>query len=506
MGPLEQVDTPSSPTEVIGLPCFPLLLFLGTKEANEVLVRPRRANQFLEELKQGNMERECNEERCTWEEAREIFEDTDKTEKFWNKYKDGDACLSKPCAHRGRCVDGIGGYTCYCYEGYQGSNCEIAIPQLCENQNGGCQHFCKVEQGNIECSCADGYYLASDDKSCESNEPFKCGVLIASKTRTVFRYQRPNITEGNATWLNLTHAEGSNTSTFGLPESSLPGSNSSDPIVEKEVEEEEISDEVSGMTRIVNGKDCPPGECPWQALLIDEHNVGFCGGTILNEYIILTAAHCLNHTSFITVRLGEFDVRVHEGTESTHYLETALTHKLYRSDTFHNDIAILKLATPIKFSRYILPACLPEPDFAENVLMKQQDGMVSGFGRLGENLDTSPILQRLSVPYVPQQTCKESSSFRISAHMFCAGYDNKAMDSCRGDSGGPHVTEYKNTYFVTGVVSWGEGCARDGKYGVYTQVSKFTKWIRYIMKLLMRKDTSLGRVRRHPGTFKRLYL
>ncbi|XP_077582335.1 coagulation factor X [Stigmatopora nigra] len=481
-------------------------VFLGTEEASQVLNRPRRANQFFEEVKQGNMERECKEERCSWEEAREIFEDTALTDSFWATYTDGDACLSTPCAHRGRCEDGIGRYTCYCYHGYKGVNCEIAIPQLCENENGGCQHYCKVYEGNIACSCADGYYLTSDEKSCESNEPFKCGVLHASKTRTIFRYQRTNVTEGNVTEFNQTYAEGNDTSNLDLPESFPPGSNSSEPILEEYVEEEEIHSQVTGMTRIVNGKDCPPGECPWQALLIDEHNVGFCGGTILNEYIILTAAHCLNHTHFITVRLGEFNLKATEGTESDHYVESAFTHRMYRKDTFHNDIAILKLDKPIKFSRYILPACLPDTDFAENVLMKQLSGMVSGFGRLGENRDPSNILQRLSVPYVPLQTCKESSDFRISAHMFCAGYDKIAKDSCRGDSGGPHVTEYKNTYFVTGVVSWGEGCAREGKYGVYTQVSKFTKWIRYVINLLLNKNKSPGRVRRNPGTFKRLYL
>ncbi|XP_051913419.1 coagulation factor X [Hippocampus zosterae] len=480
-------------------------VFLGTEEASQVLIRPRRANKFFEELKQGDMERECREERCSWEEAREIFEDAAKTDRFWATYFDGDACLSTPCAHRGRCEDGIGSYTCYCYEGYQGFNCEIAIPQLCENQNGGCQHFCKVEQGNIECSCADGYFLANDDKSCESNEPFKCGVTITGKTRTSFRYQRPNITEGNVTEFNQTHVESNDTAAASLTEGSPHGNLTSEEMVQESVEEEEVFSDVVGMTRIVNGENCASEECPWQALLLDENDKGFCGGTILNEYIILTAAHCMNHTSYISVRLGEFDLLADDGNEATYYLETALTHKLYRSDTFHNDIALLKLASPIKFSRHILPACLPEPDFAEKVLMKQQDGMVSGFGRLGQNLPTSTILQRLSVPYVPQQTCKESSSFRISAHMFCAGYDKKAMDSCRGDSGGPHVTAYKNTHFITGIVSWGEGCAKEGKYGVYTQVSKFIKWIRTAMKVLLRKEKSGGRARRQGQPFRRMY-
>lgn len=123
-----------------------------------------------------------------------------------------------PCVNKGRCKDGIGSYTCFCLSGYQGFNCEIGkqcgkcrqmlflvffffkgdfkklfqsvliaastvtslkttvvfcvsavVPQLCENENGGCEHFCQVVRGNVQCSCADGYYLEPDDKSCQSN-------------------------------------------------------------------------------------------------------------------------------------------------------------------------------------------------------------------------------------------------------------------------------------------------------------------------------------------------
>lgn len=127
------------------------------------------------------------------------------------------------------------------------------------------------------------------------------------------------------------------------------------------------------------------------------------------------------------------------------------------------------------------------------VLMRQPDGMVSGFGRLGQRRQPSTILQRLTVPYVDRQTCIESTHLRISTRMFCAGYDKIAKDACQGDSGGPHVTRYGNTYFVTGIVSWGEGCAKDGKYGVYTQVSKFVNWIREgMLKLMPLKKRSIN--------------
>ncbi|KAK2857212.1 hypothetical protein Q5P01_005947 [Channa striata] len=432
-------------------------VFLDDKAASQVLMRRKRANSFMEEFKKGNMERECREERCSLEEAREIFEDEQKTRDFWAVYVDGDACESFPCANGGVCKDGIGSYSCYCRTGYQGFNCEIVIPELCENKNGGCEHFCSVFNENVKCSCADGYFLASDDKSCQSNQTFKCGAIITKDVRTVFSL------------------------------------------------EAKFNSRRASMTRIVNGEDCPPGECPWQALLLNEDHQGFCGGTILNEYIILTAAHCMNQSRYIYVKLGEFDTLVEHGNEATHTVETIITHNKYKPDTYLNDIALIKLSKPIKFSKYMLPACIPEQEFAEKVLMRQPEGIVSGFGRLGEGRQTSTILQRLAMPYVERVNCIESTQLRISTRMFCAGYHSTPKDACQGDSGGPHVTRYRDTYFITGVVSWGEGCARRGKYGVYTQVSKYINWIRSGIEQLMPKKSG-KRTKRHRGPIERLYL
>ncbi|KAM6957990.1 uncharacterized protein LKV04_022126 [Tautogolabrus adspersus] len=471
-------------------------IFLDGRAANQVLTRRRRANSFFEEVKQGDMERECVEERCSLEEAREIFEDKQKTDEFWAKYVDGDACLSQPCAYGGVCKDGIGSYTCFCQSGYQGFDCEIVIPELCENKNGGCEHFCQVHNGNIRCSCTDGYYLASDDKSCHSNETFKCGAIYTEDIRTVFRYQRENVTAENATMVNLTDLNSSTSLNVSISQT-LPN---------EEVFEEYITSQIASMTRIVGGEDCPPGECPWQALLMNEEDRGFCGGTILNEYIILTAAHCMNQSRYIYIKVGEFDMLVDSGNEAIHLVETIISHNRYKPETFLNDIALIKLATPIKFTRFILPACLPESDFAEKVLMKEPEGMVSGFGRLSERREQSTILQRLTVPYVERQICMESTQLRISPLMFCAGYDQEAKDACQGDSGGPHVTRYHNTYFVTGIVSWGEGCARKGKYGIYTQVSKYIRWIRHGINKLVSKKAGGNRLKRHTGLIKRLTL
>uniref|UniRef100_A0A2K6GQ39 Coagulation factor X n=1 Tax=Propithecus coquereli TaxID=379532 RepID=A0A2K6GQ39_PROCO len=102
-------------------------VFIDRERASSVLVRVKRANSFLEEMKKGNLERECMEETCSYEEAREVFEDNEKTNEFWNKYKDGDQCERDPCQNQGLCTDGLGEYTCTCQEGFEGKNCELSM-------------------------------------------------------------------------------------------------------------------------------------------------------------------------------------------------------------------------------------------------------------------------------------------------------------------------------------------------------------------------------------------
>lgn len=162
-------------------------------------------------------------------------------------------------------------------------------------------------------------------------------------------------------------------------------------------------------------------------------------------------------------------------------VERILTHPKFVLQTYNFDIALIELKIPLQFSENVKAACLPTVDFANQILMKQELGMVSGFGRLEEKGRTSLTLQVINVPYVERKDCMLSSNFEITENMFCAGYHSEAKDACQGDSGGPHVTQYRGTYFVTGIVSWGEGCARQGKYGVYTKVSKFIVWLKRLM-------------------------
>uniref|UniRef100_A0A8C0U5T1 Coagulation factor Xa n=1 Tax=Cyanistes caeruleus TaxID=156563 RepID=A0A8C0U5T1_CYACU len=205
----------------------------------------------------------------------------------------GNQCSSNPCHYGGHCKDGIGSYTCTCLDGYQGKNCEFVIPKFCRINNGDCEQFCSVRRDgrkDVLCSCADGYALAEDGKRCVATVKFPCGkVFVARQKRSVLSPADYNngTSDEEMTFANGTSAEEGFAITTESPTPPPDNRTSSKtPYVD---------------TRIVGGDECPPGQCPWQAVLIDEEGEEFCGGTVLSENFILTAAHCINQSKEIKV-------------------------------------------------------------------------------------------------------------------------------------------------------------------------------------------------------------
>ncbi|XP_026013321.1 coagulation factor VII [Astatotilapia calliptera] len=394
---------------------------LEKSEASGFLHRTRRANFFLEEIKTGNLERECIEEKCSYEEAREIFAHPQQLENFWRTYTAVDKCLSSPCKNRATCTRNIDTYICKCPPGFHGYNCEKVRSNTpsCRYRNGGCEHFCReLQDGSPICFCAPGYRLELDNSTCMPEDAVVCG--------------RP---------------------------------------------------QVHFAPRVVNGIMCPKGHCPWQALLA-ENNQFFCGAIVLSDRWLLTAAHCVYQkpSTVLHIVVGEHDIWEEEKTEQWRRVLKVVCHEDYNVTSSDSDLALLKLHRPVKLGRHVVPICLPARNSTfTRTLASIRHSTVSGWGRLAEFGSTSRYLQRLQLPRVPVQECRLHTGLNITKNMICAGFKRGGQDACKGDSGGPLVTRYKKTWFLTGVVSWGKGCGQENMYGVYTKVTNFLYWIENIM-------------------------
>lgn len=236
---------------------------------------------------------------------------------------------------------------------------------------------------------------------------------------------------------------------------------------------------------IVGGVKSDPQARPWQVALFHlEKNKTqksyLCGGTILNNRWILTAAHCLKTTAAesIEVLVGT-QTLVSGGSRIK--VEKIIIHPDYRSNTKDSDIALVKLTSFVQIPRIEII----NPSDELNYSPAGAAVTVVGWGRtLSDTADDLPKeLREVTVPLVESKTCYDrykKAGIDISDNMLCAGFKVGGKDSCGGDSGGPLIvkSDVDNKVFQVGIVSWGIGCAQPENYGVYTRVSKFYNWIK----------------------------
>ncbi|XP_069807122.1 ovochymase-1 [Dendropsophus ebraccatus] len=232
------------------------------------------------------------------------------------------------------------------------------------------------------------------------------------------------------------------------------------------------------LNRIVGGEEACPNCWPWQVAIMYRETFQ-CGGVILLPQWVLTAAHCLPSTdpSRYHVVAGIHDQLLKESSRQERAAHIIVPHKMYSPITNDYDIALIRLAEELIFNDVVRPVCLPS---AEEPLKQTSLCVVTGWGSTEEDEQHFNRLQQLQVPILDNNIC--NSSYYpgvISERMFCAGFpDTGGKDSCQGDSGGPLVCPSSDkSHVLYGIVSWGVGCARPKKPGVYTRVRSFLSWI-----------------------------
>eukprot|EP00062_Callorhinchus_milii_P011036 gi/632956709/ref/XP_007894093.1/ PREDICTED: suppressor of tumorigenicity 14 protein-like [Callorhinchus milii] len=237
-------------------------------------------------------------------------------------------------------------------------------------------------------------------------------------------------------------------------------------------------------TKIVGGEDARNGEWPWQVSLQMGMYGHICGASIVSNRWLLSAAHCFQDSDSIrystssswTVYLGLRLMNRMNTRIVTRSIKRITVHSKYNQYTSDYDIALLELNAPVFFSDTIQPICLPA---ATHVFSNGAHCYVTGWGVLHEDGELATVLQEARVKMIPLSTCNKLYENGVTPRMLCAGYLHGGVDACQGDSGGPLVClEKGKKWFLAGIVSWGEGCARHNRPGVYTRVSRFRDWIK----------------------------
>ncbi|XP_044262513.1 trypsin-3-like isoform X2 [Tribolium madens] len=222
--------------------------------------------------------------------------------------------------------------------------------------------------------------------------------------------------------------------------------------------------------RIVGGDEVDISEVPWQVALQNNGN-HFCGGSIISEKYVVTAAHCTDEILLenIATQVGS---SFKQSSGQIVGVKNIYQHPNYISSTNDFDISILELESPLEFGSEISPVSLPSSDKVWEV---GTSAFVTGWGLTSEDGSTSSQLRGATVHIISKSDCIVAYDQNlITSRMLCADNPKRGKDACQGDSGGPMVVGD----VLAGIVSWGEGCARPDAPGVYTDVAVLRDFIK----------------------------
>ncbi|XP_017754933.1 PREDICTED: trypsin-1-like [Eufriesea mexicana] len=225
--------------------------------------------------------------------------------------------------------------------------------------------------------------------------------------------------------------------------------------------------------KIIGGNNASINNYPYQVAIHVSGKMQ-CGGSLISQTWVLTAAHCVYGMTpnVVQVRVGSTYCSK-DGTLINDIAQVIWPWQ-YSSSTYNYDVALIKLTKPIPITATTRPITLASPTTS---VASGTNAIVLGWGLLSESGPMSPNLQALKVPIVDQNKCQKifgTIGWAVTENMLCAGELTSSKDTCAGDSGGPLV--YNNIQI--GIVSWGYECAKPNYPGVYTRVSAVRDWIK----------------------------
>ncbi len=236
---------------------------------------------------------------------------------------------------------------------------------------------------------------------------------------------------------------------------------------------------VSSQQRIINGNPVTPPDYEWMAGLSNstlpaDH---FCGGALIADRWVLTAAHCIifGQPEDVYVFFNAYSLQHPMGGFVNIQSDSLILHPDYNGFTNDNDIALVRLSAPVS----IKPVYLPGAEDSM-LIVPGRVHTIMGWGDTNSLVSSaSDSLLEAQVPIIDFSVCNSSNSYdgELTANMMCAGYMSGGTDACYGDSGGPLVTQKDSNWHITGVVSWGNGCAEPDFPGIYTKVMNYHNWI-----------------------------
>ncbi|XP_017133337.1 serine protease snake [Drosophila elegans] len=262
----------------------------------------------------------------------------------------------------------------------------------------------------------------------------------------------------------------------------------------KTAETEDLHDDFNGRSIVA------PGQYPHMAALgfrNENHEIDYkCGGSLISEYFVLTAAHCLttHGTAPDVVKIGDIKLKEWENdvAPQKRRVEKIYLHPLYNSTLNYHDIGLIKLNRPVEYTWFVKPVRLwPKNDIPYGKLYTM------GYGSTGFAKPQTNILTELDLSMVPTEQCNtslpadEGSPQGILSSQICAHDYEKNRDTCQGDSGGPlqlnlerrrrrHRSRRHYRYYLVGITSYGAYCQSEFP-GVYTRVSSYIDWIASIV-------------------------